>query len=175
MNRLGILVDLSHVSDETFDAALALTKAPAIVSHSSCRYFTPKFERNLDDGRIRALAKKGGVLQINFGSAFLTKAANENSTARHEAVEAFVKAKGIDDESEEAKAFDKQWRKENPLPRATLDDVVAHVDHVVKLVGVDHKNSPAPTPCASGAKPSGWRRRCDPPSHGSMNRAATQR
>ena len=138
MNRLGMLVDLSHVSDETFDAALAATKAPPVVSHSSCRFFTPGWERNLDDARIAALAKKGGVLQISFGSAFLTKEANENSTERLDAVEKFVKEKGVADDSPEAKAFEAQWKKENPLPRATLDDVVAHIDHVVKLVGVDH-------------------------------------
>ena len=72
MNRLGIMVDLSHVSDEAFDQALALSQAPPIASHSSCRYFTPGFERNVDDTRIRALAAKGGVVQINFGSSFLT-------------------------------------------------------------------------------------------------------
>jgi membrane dipeptidase len=138
MNRVGILVDLSHVSDDAFDQALALTKAPPITSHSSCRFFTPDFERNVDDGRIRALAAKGGVLQINFGSGFLTKAANENSIAGHKAQAAFIKEKGVAEDSPEAKAFEEQWDKENPLPRATLDDVVAHIDHVVKLVGVDY-------------------------------------
>ena len=138
MNRLGILVDLSHVSDEAFDQALALSKAPTIASHSSCRHFTPGFERNVDDQRIRALAAKGGVLQINFGSSFLTQAANENALERFAATAAFVKQEGVAEDSPEANAFEEKWKKENPLPRATLDDVVAHFDHVVKLVGIDH-------------------------------------
>jgi membrane dipeptidase len=138
MNRLGILVDLSHVSDATFDEALALTQAPPIVSHSSCRHFTPKFERNLDDDRIRALAAKGGVIQINFGSSFLTAAANKNAIDGYLAQAAYLKESGFAEDSPEAKAFEKKWDEEHPLPRATLDDVVAHIDHVVRLVGVDH-------------------------------------
>ena len=138
MNRLGILVDLSHVSDETFDAALAATKAPPITSHSSCRFFTPGFERNVDDARIRALAAKGGVVQINFGSAFLTAEINRISTERRDAIAAFVKEKGVAEDSPEADAFEKKWKEDNPQPHATLDDVVAHIDHVVALVGIDH-------------------------------------
>lgn len=71
MNRLGIMVDISHVSDSTFYDVIALTRAPVIASHSSCRYFTPGFERNMNDDMIRKLAENGGVIQINFGSDFL--------------------------------------------------------------------------------------------------------
>ncbi len=124
MNRLGIMVDLSHVSDEAFDQALALSQAPPFASHSSCRHFTPGFERNLDDARIRALAAKGGVLQINFGSSFLTAAANKNALDGLLAQAAWVKEKGIAENSPEAKAFEAKWQQENPLPRAALDDVV---------------------------------------------------
>jgi membrane dipeptidase len=138
MNRLGILVDLSHVSDEAFDQALALTAAPPIASHSSCRHFTPGFERNLDDARIRALAAKGGVIQINFGSAFLTEPANRASLAEWTAVLAFQKERGLADESPELEAFQETWKREHPQPRATVDDVADHIDHVVALVGVDH-------------------------------------
>ena len=138
MNRLGIMVDLSHVSDEAFDQALALSQAPPIASHSSCRYFTPGFERNVDDTRIRALAAKGGVVQINFGSSFLTAAANKNALDGFLAQAAFVKDKGVAEDSAEAKAFEEEWAKKNPLPRATLDDVVAHIDHVVEIAGIDH-------------------------------------
>jgi len=138
MNRLGIMVDLSHVSDEAFDQALALSKAPPIASHSSCRHFTPGFERNVDDARISALAAKGGVVQINFGSSFLTAAANKNALDGFLAQTAFVKEKGIDENSPEAKAFEAEWAKKNPLPRANLDDVVAHIDHVVEIAGIDH-------------------------------------
>ena len=138
MNRLGMMVDLSHVSDEAFDQALALSQAPPIASHSSCCHFTPGFERNVDDARIRALAAKGGVLQINFGSSFLTAAANKNAIDGFLAQAAFVKEKGIAEDSAEAKKFEEEWAKKNPLPRASLDDVVAHIDHVVEIAGIDH-------------------------------------
>ncbi|MEZ5312663.1 MAG: membrane dipeptidase, partial [Thermoanaerobaculia bacterium] len=81
---------------------------------------------------------KGGVIQINFGSSFLTEAANRNAIEGFKAITAFQKEKGVDAESEESKAFEAEWKKAHPLPRATLDDVVAHIDHVVELVGVDH-------------------------------------
>ena len=74
MNRVGIMVDLSHVSDNTFRDALAVTKVPVIASHSSVRKFTPGFERNMSDELIQGLAKNGGVMMINFGGAFLDSA-----------------------------------------------------------------------------------------------------
>ncbi len=74
MNRVGIMVDVSHISDDAFYQVMELSKQPVIASHSSCRYFTPKFKRNMSDDMIKLLAKKGGVIQINFGSSFL----NEN-------------------------------------------------------------------------------------------------
>ncbi len=138
MNRLGILVDLSHVSDQAFDEALALTQAPPILSHSSCRQFTPGFERNLDDSRIRALAKKHGVMQINFGSAFLTAAANAWSKASSDAEEKFVVESGAKEGTIEIERFREQYEVEHPMPRATIDDVVAHIEHVVTIAGIDH-------------------------------------
>lgn len=138
MNRLGMLVDLSHVSDETFDDAIELVTAPPIASHSSCRHFTPGFERNLDDERIVKLAEKGGVIQINFGSSFLTAAANAWSLAAWKAEQAFRAEQGAKEGSAELDAFRAEYVKQHPMPRATLDDVVAHVEHVIEIAGVDH-------------------------------------
>jgi membrane dipeptidase len=138
MNRVGIMIDVSHVSDDTFDQVIALSKAPLLVSHSSARHFTPGFERNLDDARIKKLAKKGGVIDINFGSSFLTEAANKWSVEAWAKQTAHFKENGIKDGSPEAKAWEEQYRKDNPLPYATLDDVVAHIDHVAKIAGIDH-------------------------------------
>jgi membrane dipeptidase len=71
MNRVGIMVDVSHISDDAFYQVMELSKQPVIASHSSCRHYTPKFKRNMSDDMIKLLAKKGGVIQINFGSSFL--------------------------------------------------------------------------------------------------------
>jgi membrane dipeptidase len=108
MNRVGIMVDVSHVSDTTFWQVMELSKVPVIASHSSCRHFTPGFERNMSDEMIVALAEHGGVIQINFGSAFLD--------GKYRA-------------AEEAG---------NPVARVDLSVVADHIDHVVQLVGVDH-------------------------------------
>src|SRR5690606_17628205 len=78
MNRVGIMVDISHVSDSAFYDVLRATTVPVIASHSSCRHFTPGFERNMSDDMIRALAKNGGVIQINFGASFLDSTARAN-------------------------------------------------------------------------------------------------
>ena len=138
MNRLGIMVDISHVSDDSFYQVMEITKAPAIASHSSCRHFTPGFERNMDDDMIQKLAENGGVVQINFGSGFLTPEAREHSTSFWANIQEHAKANGLERGSEELNAYVESYREQNPLPYATLDDVVAHIDHVVKLVGVDH-------------------------------------
>ena len=72
MNNIGMMIDISHVSDDAFYQVVSLSKVPVIASHSSLRSYTPGFERNMDDDMLRALAKNGGVVQINFGSSFVT-------------------------------------------------------------------------------------------------------
>ena len=138
MNRLGMLIDISHVSDAAFNDVINLTNAPVIASHSSARYFTPDFERNMSDDMIKALAENGGVIQVNFGSAFLTAEANAYSKKRWEARDAHFEAEGIEDDSEAAKAYDEQYLKDNPYPYASLDETLDHFDHIIKLVGEDH-------------------------------------
>ena len=138
MNELGVMVDISHVSDAAFWDVMEITRAPAIASHSSCRHFTPNFERNMSDEMIVALAENGGVIQINFGSSFLTAEAQQHSTGRWAALRAYAEENGLQRGDEELTAYGEQYMKDNPFPYATLDDVVAHIDHVVQLVGVDH-------------------------------------
>lgn len=138
MNELGIMVDVSHISDEAFWDVMKTSKAPVIASHSSVRAFTPNFERNMSDDMIKALAEKGGVIQINFGSSFLTEAANQYRPHMDEAYEAYLHKNGIEASTEAHDAFEKEYRAANPYPYATVDDVLDHIDHVVKLVGVDH-------------------------------------
>lgn len=136
MNALGMLIDVSHLSDEAFWDVLELTRAPVIASHSSLRHFTPGFERNLSDEMVRALARNGGVVQINFGSSFLTAAANGWFGRYRQATEAFDAEHGPD--SPEAEAEAERWRAENPFPFATVGDVADHIDRAVQLAGVDH-------------------------------------
>ena len=138
MNRLGIMVDISHVSDEAFYQVLALSKAPLIASHSSARHFTPGFERNMSDEMIKALADKGGVIQINFGSSFLTREGREWFDVMGEARKLYLEDNGFDEHGEEANKFRETFREDHPFPYATLDDVVANFQHVIGLVGVKH-------------------------------------
>lgn len=91
MNRVGIMVDISHVSDNAFYDVMKITKAPAIASHSSCRVFTPGFERNMNDSMIKTLADNGGVIQINFGSSFLTQDSRDKNTENSTKINEYAK------------------------------------------------------------------------------------
>ncbi|PKM20809.1 MAG: peptidase M19 [Gammaproteobacteria bacterium HGW-Gammaproteobacteria-15] len=130
MNNIGMMIDISHVSDDAFYQAVEISKVPVIASHSSLRSYTPGFERNMDDDMIKALAKNGGVVQINFGSSFVTMMANQYGALR----KAAAKQAGVADDD----AFELAFRKQHPYPFATLDTVLDHIDHVVKLVGIDY-------------------------------------
>jgi membrane dipeptidase len=122
MNRTGMIIDVSHISDEAFYQVLELSKTPVIASHSSCRYFTPGFERNMSDDMIKALAKKGGVIQINFGSMFIDTEANKGFSLGR------PRTPG-----------DPNSRRMQTAPiYGDVSEVADHIDHVVKLVGVDY-------------------------------------
>jgi membrane dipeptidase len=138
MNRVGIMVDISHASDEAFWQILEVTRVPVIASHSSARHFTPGFERNMSDEMIKALVKNGGVIQINWGSSFLTEKANKYSTALWGQREIWAKDHGFESDSSEVKEWTKEYKDANPYPYATMDEVIDHFEHVIKLVGIDH-------------------------------------
>ena len=139
MNRLGIMVDVSHVSDEAFWQVLDVSAVPVIASHSSARHFTPGWERNMNDDMIKALGDNGGVMMINFGSAFINEEARQYSLKRWPASRAFVAEHTTLSREDALQQFNAAWEAEHgPMPYATLDDVLDHFDHVVALVGVDH-------------------------------------
>jgi membrane dipeptidase len=138
MNRLGVMVDVSHLSDEAFWQVLELSQAPVIASHSSARHFTPGFERNMSDEMIKALAAKGGVVMVNFGSSFLTREARTWFEAMKAERTAFLARNGFDEHGREAEQFQLDYREKHPYPYATLDDLVAHFRHIIGLVGVAH-------------------------------------
>jgi len=105
MNRVGVMVDISHVSDNAFYHVMDVTKVPAIASHSSCRHFTPGFERNMNDDMIKRLAENGGVIQINFGSTFLTKESQDKREANRARVSAYAEENNLEDDDEKVEAF----------------------------------------------------------------------
>jgi len=138
MNRLGIMVDVSHVSDEAFYDVIEVTNTPVIASHSSARHFVPGFERNMDDDMLRKLAENNGVIQLNIGSTFLSEKSSKSSKARREALDAYMEKMGIEADTDAAKAARTKIYAENPFEYATMEDVIAHVDHIVKVAGINH-------------------------------------
>ena len=137
MNRLGIMVDVSHISDKAFWQVLALSKVPVIASHSSMRHFTPNFHRNMSDDMLKAMAAKGGVIQINYGSSFITKAARDWSIKRTADLTAYAEANNLTPEDEAFKAYAEAYREQNPYPFADLDSVLDHIDRAVEIAGID--------------------------------------
>ncbi|PHS19613.1 MAG: peptidase M19 [Kangiella sp.] len=138
MNNIGIMVDVSHISDDSFFQVMEISKAPVIASHSSARHFTPGFERNMSDDMIKLLAEKGGVIQINFGSTFIAQKSIENYNAFKTARSAYMKINSVEQASDEVKEFTKNYRAKLPFEYATTSDVLDHFDHVVKLTSIDH-------------------------------------
>lgn len=138
MNRLGIMVDISHLSDEAAAEVLAISAVPVIASHSSARHFTVGWERNMSDDLIERLAENQGVIQINFGSVFVNKAANDWAREFFPFVTQFYDENELTGLEPEAKAFSKGYKAAKPIPPAYLEDVLNHIDHVVQLVGVDY-------------------------------------
>ncbi len=138
LNRLGIMVDVSHLSDDATRQVLELSKTPVIASHSSCRHFTPDWERNLADPEIRAIAAKGGVVQINFGAMFLRADAQKQSTESWAAMRKYLEEHNIKRGSAEARKFRESYLKEHPRIYGDVSDLVAHIDHVVQIAGIDH-------------------------------------
>ncbi len=139
MNRLGIMVDVSHLTDDAFWQVLEVSSVPVIASHSSARHFTPGWERNMSDEMITALAQNGGIIMINFGSAFITEEARAYSAERWPAATAFMQEHSELSRDEAQERFAAAWEAEHgPMPYASLDDVLDHFDHVIALVGVDH-------------------------------------
>lgn len=144
MNRLGMMVDISHVADKTFWDALETSKAPIFASHSSCKALS-KIPRNMTDDMIKALAKKGGVVQINFGCEFLSQKSADASPmtrprapgARSPLAELREKYKDNPEALEKAMEELRAKSRGNQV-RATLADVVAHIDHITKIAGVDY-------------------------------------
>ncbi len=168
MNRLGIMVDVSHLSDDAVRDVLRVTKAPVIASHSGMRHFTPGFERNLSDALAKAIAKNGGVVQIVFGSGFIDARAAADTTAYFRALAAFqreleaARARG-ETPAKTLAQFDAEWDAAHPKPDTRIEQVVAQIDHAVKLLGEDHVGIGSDFDGVGGALPVGLKSVADYP------------
>jgi membrane dipeptidase len=142
MNRLGVMADISHVSDKTFYDVLEVSKAPVIASHSSCRAISGA-PRNMTDDMIKALAAKGGVIQINYHVSFLSEAYRTAAAKNDELKQRTAAAEKLAGSNEAAsvRADDSvahQMMDEGKMPKVNWEEIMDHLDHAVKLVGADH-------------------------------------
>jgi len=143
MNRLGVIVDISHVSDKTFSDVLATTKAPVFASHSSCRAIC-NAARNMTDDMIRALAKNGGVIQINYHVGFLSQEFRDFESAHPDVekeISAEVKKRCGENEACTLVAGDhvvRDFMEAGKLPKVDWNVIIEHIDHAVKIAGADH-------------------------------------
>jgi membrane dipeptidase len=135
MNRMGMLVDLSHVSPGTMSDAIRVSEAPVIFSHSSARAITD-VPRNVPDSILVRLKENGGIVMVNFYSGFVDPAAVELTRESYR-----VQARAAEQYPNDAAARDRfvaDWRRQNPIPRGTIRIVADHIDHIVKVAGIDH-------------------------------------
>jgi membrane dipeptidase len=143
LNRLGLMVDISHVADKTFYDAIEVSRAPVIASHSSCREIS-HHPRNMSDDMLRALAKNGGVVMINYHVSFLSEEFRDASEKKSGDIvaqnEAASKKCGGDEACStlESARIDRESMKNGTMPMVTWEKIIDHIDHAVKVAGIDH-------------------------------------
>ncbi len=167
MNRLGMMVDISHVADKTFWDAIALTKAPVIASHSSARALV-NHPRNMTDDMLRAVGKNGGVVQVNFYSGFddakymeASAAQGKERDATIEAALAKKRAAGEKVTFNDEDQLQREWMAK--IPRPPFSSLIDHIDHIAKVAGVDHVGLGSDFDGVSGATPAGMNSAADLP------------
>lgn len=138
MNRLGILVDIAHVSDSTFYQVLELSEVPVFSSHSNARHFTIDLERNMNDEMIIALAKKGGVINVLYGSYLMKDELIKSIDKRRDELALYLKENNFERNSSEAIKFIKEYNIKYPNVDGNVWDVVDIINHIVNLVGIDY-------------------------------------
>ena len=138
MVKEGVLVDISHVSDDTFYQVVEMSPVPIIASHSSSRKYTPDFQRNMSDDMIKRLGKNGGVIMINFGSTFLSSEVADYRKNIQSELKTILDKKGLKPTDEAAEDTIDEFFAKHPLAFADVKKVADHIDNVVKLAGIDH-------------------------------------
>jgi membrane dipeptidase len=134
MNRVGIMVDISHVDDSTFYQVMKMTNVPCIASHSSCRFFAPTVRRDMTDDMIREMGKNGGVIDVNFYNAFLSG----DVARQNKQLDSLLTAKGLASDDSLAKPVIEQFKKDHPIPATDVQTVANHIDRIVQFAGIDH-------------------------------------
>ena len=159
MNRLGMMVDISHVADKTFWDAIATTKAPVIASHSSARALVDA-PRNMTDEMLRAVTKNGGVVQVNFFNGFIDEDFRKAQIAQAKdmaaAIQKYVdelKAQGKPVNYVDVDRIEREWTAK--IPRPPLKSLIDHIDHIAKVAGIDHVGLGSDFDGVSGATPQG--------------------
>jgi membrane dipeptidase len=167
MNRLGMMVDISHVADKTFWDAIATTKAPMIASHSSARALVDA-PRNMTDEMLRAVTKNGGVVQVNFFNGFddadFRKAMEAQSKDQAAAIQKYtdqLKAEGKPVNYVDIDRIEREWTAK--IPRPPLKSLIDHIDHIAKVAGIDHVGLGSDFDGVSGATPQGMDSAADLP------------
>ena len=167
MNRLGMIVDISHVADKTFWDAIATTKAPVIASHSSARALVDA-PRNMTDEMLRAVAKNGGVVQVNFFSGFVDEDYHKAMLAQEKdqaaAIQKYIdslRAQGKPVNYLEVARIQREWTAK--IPRPPFKSLIDHIDHIAKVAGVDHVGLGSDFDGVSGATPQGMDSAADLP------------
>ena len=138
MNRLGIMVDVSHITDSSFYDVIDNSLAPVIASHSSCRHFTPGWQRNMPDDMIKTLAENDGVIMINFGSSFINGKVREINSKTWNEIDHWLVEHNLSFSDSEAKEYIDTYFAEHPSPKTHVSEVADHINHVVELVGIDY-------------------------------------
>ncbi len=138
LNKQGVMIDVSHISDSTFYDVMKTTNSPVIASHSSARKFTPGFERNMSDNLILAMKPNNGVIMVNFGSDFLDSNVASTNKAQQKKIDDLLKSKNVTAESKAGKKLVDNFKKSNPTLYADVEKVADHIDHIVSLIGIDH-------------------------------------
>ena len=167
MNRLGMMVDISHVSEKTFWDAIAVSKAPVIASHSSARALV-NAPRNMTDDMLRAVAKNGGVVQVNFFSGFVDenyrKAVEAQAKDQADAIKSLIEtfqAQGKPVNYMQVERLEREWMAK--IPRPPFKSLIDHIDHIAKIAGVDHVGLGSDFDGVSGALPQGMDSAADLP------------
>ncbi|MCA0365953.1 MAG: dipeptidase [Bacteroidetes bacterium] len=138
MANEGIMIDVSHISDNSFYQVIEMAPVPVIASHSSSRFYTPDFQRNMSDDMVKKLAKNGGVIMINFGSTFLSNEVTEYRKSLQSEIKKILDEKGVKPRSDEAEAIMDEFFAKHPLAFTDVKKVADHIDHVRSLAGIDH-------------------------------------